>query len=87
MSFSASPKTLGPQPEVVVYTGAGCSLCERALEVVREVCGERFRLVSIDGIPELESLYRTSIPVVEIDGVRAFTYFVEPEALRSRLRT
>ena len=37
-------------------------------------------------IPELEAAYRTSIPVVEIDGERAFTYFVQPEALRRRLK-
>ena len=32
-------------PRVVVYTRAGCHLCERALEVVREVCGEAFETV------------------------------------------
>jgi hypothetical protein len=49
------------------------------------VCGDGFELVPIDGIVELEARYRDSIPVVEINGVPAFTYFVEPEALRSRL--
>jgi len=29
--------------------------------------------------------YRELLPVVEIDGQRAFTYFVEPDALRARL--
>jgi hypothetical protein len=53
--------------------------------VVSEVCGEGFELVPIDGDAGLESAYRTLIPVVEIDGERAFTYFVEPEALRDRL--
>jgi hypothetical protein len=33
----------------------------------------------------LEERYRTSIPVVEIDGERIFTFFVQPEALRRRL--
>ena len=70
---------------VVVYTAPGCDLCDAALEVVIAVCGEDFRLVDIGGDPELESRYRESIPVVEIDGVRAFTYFVQPEALRERL--
>ena len=37
-------------------------------------------------IRELEAAYRASIPVVEIDGERAFTYFVQPEALRRRLK-
>jgi hypothetical protein len=42
--------------------------------------------VVIDGDEQLEARYRESIPVVEIDGERAFTYFVQPEALRQRLK-
>jgi len=42
-------------------------------------------VVSIDGNDELEARYRELIPVVEIDGRRAFTYFVDPYALRKRL--
>jgi hypothetical protein len=41
--------------------------------------------VEIDGEPELEAAYRESLPVIEIDGERAFTYFVDPDALRRRL--
>jgi hypothetical protein len=52
---------------------------------VREVCGEDFAIVDIGGDPELERAYRESIPVVEIDGERAFTFFVQPDALRRRL--
>jgi hypothetical protein len=54
--------------------------------VVEQVCGgDGFELVEIDGDVELEAAYRVSIPVVEIDGERAFTYFVQPDALRRRL--
>jgi hypothetical protein len=42
-------------------------------------------VVDIGGDPELEARYREHLPVVEIDGERAFTYFVPPEALRARL--
>jgi Glutaredoxin-like domain (DUF836) len=69
-----------------VYTAVGCHLCERALEVVDQVCAGDFERVDIGGSPELEAVYRESIPVVEIDGERAFTYFVQPEALRQRLQ-
>ena len=64
---------------VVVYHAAGCHLCERALDVVRsarEELGFTLELVDIGGDATLESTYRESIPVVEIDGERAFTYFV-----------
>jgi hypothetical protein len=42
-------------------------------------------VVDIGGDPALEAEYRELLPVVEIAGVRAFTWFVEPDALRDRL--
>jgi hypothetical protein len=55
------------------------------LESVR--ADEPFELeeVDISGSPELERRYREWLPVVEIDGERAFTYFVPPDALRRKL--
>ena len=41
--------------------------------------------VDISGDAELERRYREWLPVVEIDGERAFTYFVSPDGLRRRL--
>ena len=73
----------------MLYHAHGCHLCEVALEVVRDVQAEEpfeLELVDIGGVPELESAYRERIPVVEIDGVDAFTYHVFHEALLARLR-
>jgi hypothetical protein len=53
--------------------------------VVDQVSAGDFERVDIGGDPELEAAYRAAIPVVEIDGERAFTYFVHAEALRRRL--
>jgi glutaredoxin len=75
-------------PRVVVYHAAGCHLCERALAQVRALRDELgFELVevAIDGEPELEARYREWLPVVEIDGERAFTYYVDEGALRRRV--
>ena len=75
-------------PRVVVYHGAGCHLCERALAQVRawrEELGFQLDEVAIDGEPELEARYRALIPVVEIDGERVFTYYVHEAAFRRRL--
>ena len=75
-------------PRVVVYHARDCHLCERALAVVEEARAElgfTLELVDIGGIPELEAVYREALPVVEIDGKRAFSYFVPPAALRDRL--
>lgn len=76
-----------PLPRVTVYHAAGCHLCERALAVVeaaRDELGFALERVDIGGDPELEARYRELLPVVEIDGNVAFTYFVPPDALRAR---
>jgi glutaredoxin len=73
---------------VTVFHAADCSLCARALEVVVAVRRETefdLELVDIGGDGDLESRYRELLPVVEIDGEQAFTYFVDAEALRARL--
>jgi glutaredoxin len=76
------------QKKVVLYHAQGCHLCERALRVLhetrQEICFE-FEEIEIDGDPELEARYREWLPVVEIDGVRAFVYYVDPAALRRKL--
>jgi glutaredoxin len=72
--------------QVVLYHAQGCHLCERAREVVaavrREVAFE-LREVDITGDEALEAAYREWIPVVEIDGRRRFTYYVQPEPFRA----
>ena len=41
--------------------------------------------VNIGGVPELEERYREWLPVIEIDGERAFVYHVQAEGLRRKL--
>jgi hypothetical protein len=75
-------------PRVVLYKAAGCHLCERAeqqLEVLRAELGFELEQIEIDGDAELEARYRELIPVVEIEGERACTYYVQPEPFRQRL--
>ena len=77
-----------PAPQVTVYHAADCHLCERALEIVDGVRRELqfdLELVDIGGDAELEARYREFLPVVEVDGERAFTYFVDAGAFRRRL--
>lgn len=74
---------------VTLYHAEGCHLCERALEVVREagvMTPFTLELVDIGGVDELEARYRPLLPVIEIDGIRAFTYFVSVAGLLERLR-
>ncbi len=74
-----------PRKTVVVYHASGCHLCGRALEQVRALrdeLGFDLREVLIDEDAELEREYREWIPVVEIDGRRRFTYYVQEDAFR-----
>ena len=72
----------------MLYHAQGCHLCERARAVVESVRAERpfeLREVDITGDPELEARYREWLPVVEIDGERAFVYHVFADALVRKL--
>ena len=74
-------------PRVVVFHAAGCHLCERALAQVRALrdeLGFELEEVAIDGSPELEARYREWLPVVELDGERVCTYYVQPEPFKRR---
>ena len=73
------------KPDVTLYHAHGCHLCERALEQVHELRTELdFELSTVDitGVAELEATYREWLPVVEIDGRRRFTYYIQPDAFR-----
>ena len=67
-------------PKVVLYTRAGCCLCDAAKSVLAEARGNaRFDLeeVDIDGDEELRRRYNDEVPVIAIDGAKAFKYRVE----------
>jgi hypothetical protein len=85
MSGTGSGRTLR---RVVLYHSAGCHLCERARGVVASVRAELpFDLQEIDigDDPALEAEYREWLPVVEIDGARAFVYYVDEAAFRRKV--
>ena len=73
------------KPQVTVFHAAECHLCERALAQLRDLQDElsfELRAVHIDGDDALEAEYREWIPVIEIDGRRRFTYFLNEDAFR-----
>ena len=47
--------------------------------------GVPFDEIDITGDPELEAAYREWLPVVEIDGERAFVYYVDPAAFSRKV--
>jgi glutaredoxin len=75
---------------VTLFHAEGCHLCERAraqVAALRDELGFALEEVDIGGDPELEARYREWLPVVEIDGERAFVYFVDEPAFRRKLAT
>jgi len=69
---------------VVLYTSPGCHLCEQARAILDREHVE-YAEVDITGDPRLEADYREWLPVVEIDGKRAFVYRIPVDALRRKL--
>jgi glutaredoxin len=91
---SASPRRPSPAGcipsarAVTLYHAQGCSLCERAraqVETLQRELGFPYAEVDITGDAELEARYREWLPVVEVDGERAFVYYVDEAALRRKL--
>ncbi|MFL5310468.1 MAG: glutaredoxin family protein [Myxococcales bacterium] len=74
--------------EVVLYTKAGCCLCDDAKEALRAARAEvefTLREVDIESDRELYEAHRNDVPVIEIDGRRAFKYRVTAQMLVERL--
>ena len=71
--------------KVVLYTAQGCHLCARARQTLAAE-GVAYDEIDITGMPDLEAAYREWLPVVEIDGRRAFVYHVPPVGLRRKLQ-
>jgi glutaredoxin len=63
--------------EVVVYSRDGCHLCDVVKETLTQLQGEadfKWCEVDIDCDPELRRKYNDEVPVVFIDGRKAFKY-------------
>jgi len=76
---------------VVLYGRPGCHLCDdarAAIRRVRERTGPVFELteVDIEGDDDLHRRYLERIPVVTLDGVELFEFFVDEHELEAKLR-
>ena len=74
---------------VVLYSRAGCHLCDAARDVLlAERSRSPFELVEVDvaGDDLLEREYGIRIPVVEIEGRERFEYEVDPAELLAIVR-
>jgi hypothetical protein len=74
--------------EVVLYTREGCHLCDDARTIllrVRQYHPFRLQERDIERDALLLRAYLERIPVVTIDGVEAFEFFVDEAELTQRL--
>ena len=68
-------------PSVILYTRAGCHLCDDAKSVLR-AHGLDPAEVDVDASDGLRELHGSWVPVVEIDGRVRFRGRVDPILLR-----
>ena len=74
--------------DVVLYGKADCALCDEMKAVVEAVRRETpfaLQIVDIEGDAALEAAYGLEIPVLVIDGRKAFKVRVDAPSLRRRL--
>ncbi len=75
-------------PSLTLYSRPGCCLCDDMKAIVAEVQADTaFTVTEIDisAQPELEARFGQDIPVLFINGRKAFKYRVTAGALRRRL--
>lgn len=70
--------------EVILYTRAGCHLCDDVKRVLHNA-SIIFSEVDIDTDPELRAKFNEEVPAVFIGGRKAFKYHVDPRDLKRKL--
>jgi glutaredoxin len=76
------------KPVVTLYTRGGCCLCDEAKRVLTEArrrADFAYEERDIDGDPELVRLYNDEVPVIAINGVKAFKYRIDMNEFLKRL--
>jgi glutaredoxin len=78
-----------PTIRIDIYSRPDCHLCDEAKEVIERVrCRFPFsiRVINIETDPELEKAYGEQIPVVFINGNKAFKYHVDEAELERKVK-
>jgi glutaredoxin len=74
--------------EVIVYSRKGCHLCEivkESLVKLHKRGGFRWHEVDVDSDSELRRLYNDQVPVVFINGHKAFKYRMDEQEFLRKL--
>ncbi|MDG2303033.1 MAG: glutaredoxin family protein [Candidatus Binatia bacterium] len=73
---------------MVVFSRHDCCLCDEALAEIRSAQAAfpfDLEVVDVDTMPELAARYGEEVPVIEIDGRKAFKYRVTRTELLRKL--
>lgn len=76
--------------DVVVYSRKQCHLCDELKDQLRRLDDGRlfrWREIDIDSDPELQRLYNDEVPVVFIDGRKAFKYRLDEREFLRKLQS
>ncbi len=71
------------------YSRPGCHLCDDAKQIVERVRQRlEFQLsfINIESDPDLEAKYGSEIPVVTINGNKAFKYHVDEREFEKKVK-
>jgi glutaredoxin len=74
--------------KVTLYTRQGCHLCDEAKRVIDSARRRGvfdYEEFDIDSDPGLRQLYNEEVPVIAIDGRKAFKYRLTTEELMKKL--
>ena len=77
------------EAEVVVYSRKGCHLCEivkESLEKLSRGNGFHWREVDVDADEQLQRQFTDEVPVVFINGRKAFKYHMDEQEFLRKLR-
>jgi glutaredoxin len=79
-----------PRMIIEIYSKDDCSLCDEAKHVLEQVRNRvppfELRMVDITKDPVLFARYQYDIPVVFIDGQKAFKHRLDPSEVERRLQ-
>lgn len=70
---------------VVLYSRAGCHLCDEARSLVAQVVGDDFDERDVDAEPALAARYGEEVPVVVVDGRQLGFWRIDESRLRAAL--
>lgn len=75
--------------EITLYTRKDCCLCDEMKEVVRQVAGEfslNVKEIDVDSTADLQRQHGSEVPVLFINGRKAFKVRVTEGELKRRLK-